>query len=251
MMYVTFKELGRKGRLGNQLFQIAAVVGTARRLGKIAALPPSTSLSATYSEFKFKRVLPLIPPIGMIWAHHSDEDYFEYRAIENVGNNINLSGYYQSKKYWEHCEDEIRDLFTIDRHSQIDLSNYVGIHVRRGDYLRFSNCYHQLFEEDYYRRAMELFPGEKFIIFSDDIEFCKNNLQGGNIHYSEEMNEINDLYRMTQCKGLIMANSSFSWWGAYLGDPNRKIVAPKAWFGPELKHLNTKDLYLPEWELCE
>lgn len=134
--------------------------------------------------------------------------------------------YLQSEEYFENCKDEIRELYSTG----IGYSNYVSIHVRRGDYVG-NKFYFDLFSEGYYERAMFLFPGEKFIVFSDDVEWCKTQEIFKDCAFSEGNSEVEDMNLMASCKSNIIANSSFSWWAAWLNpNPAKEVVAPKNWF---------------------
>lgn len=131
--------------------------------------------------------------------------------------------YVQNPAYFEHYKDDIRTLFG-DGIGKIDK---VGIHVRRGDYVN-NSFYVDLTQTDYYQKAMAMFPDEQFLVFSDDIEWCKQQDIFKNCSFSEGHDEITDMNMLASCKGVIMANSSFSWWGAYLS--KGKIIAPKAYY---------------------
>lgn len=131
--------------------------------------------------------------------------------------------YVQDPEYFEHCKDDIRAMFGAGI-GHIDM---VAIHVRRGDYVH-NPFYVDLMETPYYEDAMALFPGEDFLVFSDDVEWCKKQKIFKDCEFSEGKDEIEDLNLMASCKGVIMANSSYSWWAGYLS--NGKVVAPKEWY---------------------
>lgn len=136
--------------------------------------------------------------------------------------------YLQDSKYFGHYRDEL-----MERWGQnIGFTNFVGIHVRRGDYV--NNTFHwDLSETDYYDKAMCLFTDKKFIVFSDEIEWCKTQETFKDCAFSEGNDEIEDFNMMASCESLIIANSSYSWWAAYLNpNPNKRIIAPKedTWF---------------------
>ena len=130
----------------------------------------------------------------------------------------------------------------------------VALHIRRGDFLRNSGNHHNL-ELEWYARALDKFDlgGRQVAIFSDDPAWCKQQklfadddkflISEGNSHYT-------DLAMMSLCTGHIIANSTFSWWGAWLAD-SKEVIAPKTWFGPDNAHLDTKDLYPDHWEVLE
>lgn len=127
--------------------------------------------------------------------------------------------YVQDEMYFEKYKDEIKHLW---RHG-IEKINQVSIHVRRGDYVH-NPFYVDLYNTDYYEKAMAQFPEADFLVFSDDIEWCKRQDIFKGCEFSEGRNEVDDLNLMASCEGHIIANSSFSWWAAYLG--GGKTVAP-------------------------
>ena len=148
--------------------------------------------------------------------------------------------YLQDPKYFDDKRAEIRELFGIDIPEPLDM---VAIHIRRGgnpinpNEPNYSDnpFYINLIDDGYYERAMALFPDADFLIFSDDIEWCKNYPSFAGCEFSEGKTELEDLNLMASCKGIIMGNSSFSWWGAYLGSDDKKVVAPKGWYSDNIE----------------
>ena len=144
--------------------------------------------------------------------------------------------YVQDEKYFEKCADEIKELFGHG----IGFLPYIGIHVRRAanpinpDEPKYSEnpFYVNLSETDYYERAIELFPGKQFLIFSDDTEWCKEKWgKNDRFQVMEGQTELEDFNMLASCSSIIMANSSFSWWASYLcPNPSKHIVAPKNWY---------------------
>ena len=146
-------------------------------------------------------------------------------------------GYVQSKKYWEKHAPTIRAMYS-DGISYVDK---VSLHIRRGDYVD-NPFYVDLWKTDYYKKAIELFPNDKFIVFcrdnqgwetdKEDRQWCRDNLTpllGDRFELPPKENtEWEDLNLMASCKHHIGANSSFSWWASYLG--NGMSVFPKAWY---------------------
>ncbi len=140
--------------------------------------------------------------------------------------------YVQSEDYFEGYGDEIKALYS-DGIGSID---QVAIHVRRGKNpilptepaYSENSFYVNLMETGYYEKAMQEFPGEKFLVFSDDIEWCKKQPIFDGCDFSEGNDEVTDMNLMASCKGIIMANSSYSWWAAYLS--RGKVVAPLEWY---------------------
>jgi hypothetical protein len=126
-------------------------------------------------------------------------------------------------------------------------TNTVSLHVRRTDYVT-SNGYHPVQSIEYYKNAIDIIGDYDYIfVFSDDIQWCKDNLKFKNMVFMEGFSDIEDLHIMSLCQNNIIANSSFSWWGAWLNiHPEKKIIAPTNWFG-EQANLNTSDMIPSDW----
>lgn len=156
---------------------------------------------------------------------------FQFSALYAYSKENNHDYYCQDEKYFKKYEEDIRKMFG----NGIEEIDAVSIHVRRGDYLLIphSEFHTNLCDTDYYERAIAMFPKEKFIVFSDDIGWCKNYFRGKNFEFSEEKDEIKDFNKQASCRHHIIANSSWSWWCAYLGRFNfSKVVCPREdkWF---------------------
>lgn len=185
------------------------------------------------------------------------EPNFHYNQIPYTkGTNLLLDGGFQSEKYFENNKEKIIDLFKITpeieaviRESIPDIENLVSIHVRRGDYVG-QEQYHPLTTREYYQRAVETIGKDKtYLVFSDNPDMCYNLLDFiTNVLYISAEADWMEFYTMSMCGDNIIANSSFSWWAAYLNtNPNKKVVAPDKWFGPAYNHFNTKDLLPETW----
>jgi hypothetical protein len=233
---ISFKELGNMGRLGNQLFQIATTVALALRNDDQYVFP----IWSEENNFN-------------LWDCYSNkiesknihiEPYFHYSPIK-YRPDLNLQGFYQSEKYFDDCKDIIHNLLTPRIGFAIKYDT-TAIHVRRGDYLNLKKEYAQL-DLEYYAKAIKETKTSKYLVFSDDISWCKENFKGEQYEFSEGKSPVEDLALMLACENQIIANSSFSWWGAYLNkNPSKIVVAPKNWFGPALNH-DTKDLIPESW----
>lgn len=155
--------------------------------------------------------------------------------------------YVQDEANFRDYKDEIRTLFG----GNIEPIDMVSLHVRRGDYLN-NPFYVNLTETDYYERAMELFPNAKFLVFcadrqsgsddSADMKWCTEYFQGKQFEFYQGTNEIDDFNKMAGCKGHIGANSSFSWWAAYVS--GHKAVFPKQWFSDGVQRISTPDNFI-------
>lgn len=178
--------------------------------------------------------------------------YYQEKNInfdENVfrlTDNFCLDGYWQSWKYFDAYADIIRKDFTLKIDylnkidgkllAQINGSNSVAIHVRRGDYVTNQNVnkFHGICNKEYYDQAVEFLKNNvknpKFFVFSDDPGWCKNEFDADFFIVSNYPGW-HDLWLMSKCKHQIIANSSFSWWAGWLNDNNNKyVVVPKRWF---------------------
>jgi len=148
---------------------------------------------------------------------------FQFAFMYSYAKKYDNDYYFQDAEWFRDVDLDIKSIYS----QNIVPIDQVAIHVRRGDYVG-NPFYVQLWKTNYYERAMELFPQEKFLVFSDDIEWCKAHFIGKQFEFSEGNDEVTDLNLMAGCKGVIMANSSFSWWGAYLS--KGKVIAPKEWY---------------------
>jgi hypothetical protein len=234
---ITFSQLGRQGRLGNQLWQIAATIATAKKYNLPYAFP-----KWEYEPF-FNLHNCFTDTIRISKTYQ--EPHFHFAPIPH-GSDLDLSGYFQSYKYFADYDQIIKDIFEF-RNPAPPQKNTTSIHVRRGDYVNLSEYHSDLSITNYYEKTIAILDTEKYLIFSDDIEFCKKKFIGNRFSFVEGGNPASDLALMSACKNQIIANSSFSWWAAYLNkNPNKNVMAPKVWFGPKLPH-NTKDLLPENW----
>lgn len=179
-----------------------------------------------------------------------------------ISGDLLLVGYWQSEKYFAAFADEIRSEFGLrdspsDRNreliEQMRATNSLSLHVRRGDYVssEATNRFHGVMPIAYYRDAVRAVteragPVEIFV-FSDDIDWCKREIEipGRQLHFVDHNTRgSEDMRLMSSCRHHILANSSFSWWGAWLNlDPGKVVVAPARWF--QEPSVDTSD-FLPE-----
>lgn len=187
---------------------------------------------------------------------------FDPKILQAPANCI-LIGYWQSEKYFNDSSAEIRREFEfkpsvkngLQKLSQkIMESNSVSVHFRRGDYVRNSviNQIHGLCDLNYYKNALDLilqkYSDLKLFVFSDDLNWAKENFKTDcEMNFMDNSGSaISDMYLMSLCKHHIIANSSFSWWGAWLGaSPQKIVIAPKMWF--KLASRDSSDILPPSW----
>lgn len=191
------------------------------------------------------------------------EDTFKIIKKEVLSNECYYDGYWQSEYYFDSIADLIRrDLqlnFELDEankiiENQINNSASVSLHIRRGDYLAVSSNakIYNVCSLEYYQSAMNYLNDKykelTFFIFSDDISWAKENFKNGNFKIVDinQNNPHADLYLMSKCKHNIIANSSFSWWGAWLNSfEDKVVVSPKKWYKDSTTNKNAINSIIP------
>lgn len=227
-------------KLGNALFKLAAAYALALRNNDTFLLP-----KWRYSEF-FKKV-PAYQGESIKHIYQTQEYHYKpIPYIQDMAIRIQGAGCFQSENYFSDYANDVRDFLTprCDKKFPFADSITCSIHVRRGDYVHLQNSF-PLLTMDYYNFciAFTSFKNIKFIVFSDDISWCKSNFKG-DFFFVEGNTDIEDLCWMTQCTHNIIANSSFSWWGAWLNsNPNKVVYAPKVCF----YGIDTKDYIPANW----
>ena len=237
-----------QGGLGNRLFQISATYSIAKKQNKlllISELSLNEHSNIDYKKNIFNKLIFCNKlPINSFIIFENNEP-LPFIDIPNYEfNNLLIYGYFQNEKYFIDYKDEIIKLFEIEQERLLyltnkykNLKNSCFIHIRRGDYLKFSDIYYfdlKLYYEKCIKIMQEKYNNCLFCIFSDDIEYCKNykTFKSINAIFIEDENELNSLYLMSLCHlGGICTNSTFSWWGAYLNKNNDKtVIFPNKWF---------------------
>jgi len=251
---ITFPLLGYWGRLGNQMFQYAALMGFAKKHDYEFGI--CFNHANVYGGFaNHKERLQLLDCFELSCEDTKGglhETTLEEVSVEHdLPDNINLHGYYQSEKYFKHIENEIRQEFFFKKEIRekaaaiLPQDVCVSVHVRRGDYVNLSHIHTNLGAE-YYKNSLDHFEGYKPVFISDDIEWCKDEFS--NIQdavFVESESEYVDMCVMTMCNAHVIANSSFSWWGSWLGQG--ETIAPKQWFTGEQGPTEWEDVYCEGW----
>jgi len=241
---ISYSKLGEYGRLGNQMFQIAATIAHSRKMNEDYVIPDWKYDKYFEGQFNMGKPVNTTP---------FNEPRFHYSELNHK--NIDLVGYYQSDKYFNEYESIIRELFTPKKDilekfkKSYSFEDSVSFHIRRTDYLGKMD-YHPVQSLEYYDEGLKYIRSKKNIkkiyIFSDDIDWCKENIKYENIIFIEGQLDVEDMFLMSLCENNITANSSFSWWSSWLNTNEDKIViAPEKWFG-NIANINTKDLYRNE-----
>jgi len=240
--------------LGNQLFKIASIYGISKLHNKEYRInncikSPHNKKNLDYNKSIFRNVqfdkLDTSLPYETFYETQPNET--KYIDIPSTNKHLLLYGYFQNEKYFINYKQEIYNLFKIENERKEyltskynNLTNTYFIHVRRGDYLNNGNSMHYFDYTKYYENCFELFPKDAtYLLFSDDIQYCKNLelFKNKNINYVENEDEINSLYLMSMCElGGIACNSTFSWWGSYLNENlNKHVTFPDKWFNNDWK----------------
>lgn len=251
---------------GNQLFMYACGYTIAKRLSTSLLLDISYLDNSTLRKYELNRLnikykfifttrkqkyYPLkvvYRKLYHVWLHIKGFHFFKEKQnyiynpdFEQLKSQTYLYGYWQTEKYFKDYRSDILKMFTPNYPISTGCKEYikmaeqcysVAIHVRRGDYVNLGIC----LDQSYYHKALlkikEMVKTPQFFIFSDNIEFAKQLFEGGNgdisfVQYSSENSTLEDLFIMKSCKHIIMANSSYSWWAAWLNDnPNKIVIHP-------------------------
>lgn len=189
--------------------------------------------------------------------YHYDKNFFKCKK------NVFLKGVWQSEKYFKPFIPQITNSLqlkeslvtsVLEKANTIQSEKSISVHIRHGDYLKNQAIlnWHGVLEKEYYLTGIKKLMSlgcEKIYYFTDDILWVENELNStipGEIISKNTKSHYEDFFLMQQCQHNIIANSSFSWWAAYLNpNPNKIVIAPKNWFNKA--PLNTKDLYPQEW----
>lgn len=273
-----------QGGLGNQMFQYAAGKALAIKHNTELKLDINwfSNIEEVHTPRKFEL---LIFDITENFASNSEIAKFQdkkiikfviknkKRIIEksfnfdpeilNLPNNVYLEGYWQAENYFKSIEKIIRKDFSFKSHlegknreiSKLMQDNSVSLHVRRSDYVNNpeTNSFHGTCNLDYYSKAINLIAQKvnnpKIFVFSDDMEWVRKNLnipyQTYFIEWNKDENSFEDMRLMSLCSYNIIANSSFSWWSAWLNqNPDKIVIAPQKWFN--LPEINTHQDLIPE-----
>jgi len=259
---IGFNALGQLGRLGNQMFQYASLKGISANRRYNICIPLSQNKNEwtdhqLNSAFKMSTLNQLnyqyIDPNRPIMIENQFS--FDEKLFNECPDWVTLQGFFQSEKYFKHIRDQLLTDFEfcdniLEPAKQVvsNWNNPIALHIRRTDYV--TNPNHTTLSLEYYEKALDYFDDHsEVIIFSDDPKWCLQQklFDSDRFLVSETNNSYLDMCLMTLCSGHIIANSSFSWWGAWLSN-SKKIIAPSGWFrGSNNEHLDTKDLIPENW----
>jgi hypothetical protein len=281
---ITFHKLGELGRLGNQLFQYAALKGLASKNGYEVKIPNPQTMSwhgqvSLLDKFNIECEYATQYDMNTLQNLYEEPTWQKYDdKFFNVPDNTTLEGFFQSTFYFEHIESQIKKELTpkdeyLDKGKEYIQSlkdeykcEIVSVHVRRGDNMTNGQTeLIQAFEpggmyEQYFNNAKKVFDGKKvkFLIFtggqrfnednSTDVEWCKNFFKGDEFLFSEGQSQIDDFCRIMLCDHNILSHaSSFGWWAAYVNpNPNKIVVVPE-YYSPDSPTLKREKFYPKEF----
>jgi hypothetical protein len=215
--------------------------------------------------FQLLRRKVLKKPRQLSSRYYKEKTFAFDENIYSIQDDVYFDGYWQSQKYFEDYRIDLLEIFTLKNplheitkkyELKINNSDSVSLHVRRGDYVTDSktNSVHGTcnlaFYKDSVLKIKSVITDPKFFIFSDDLHWVKENFdflaEKELIELPKEIPDHEELYLMSRCQHNIIANSTFSWWGAWLNqNPNKIVIAPKKWFNDST--IDTSDLIPPSW----
>lgn len=275
---ISYDLLAAPGQIGNQMFKYAALKGIAHNKSYEYLIPPSkrylnnnkvankayrrlTKYSyQNHDLFYFfdikKKYKNKIKFSNFENSVSSSGINFDKKLFEQCPDNVNIYGYFQSYEYFKNIKEEIKEDFSFKNkfiRSAKKIFNITkpdtAIHIRRGDYL--TNPNHFFIGEDYYLKALEKFEKNcNFIVFTDDPAWVSKHKLFNSDKFVIANNYTNslpplDMLLMSYCESHIIANSTFSWWGAWLSGSNN-VYYPKNWYKDSNENIST--LLLPEWK---
>jgi len=251
-----------KGGLGNQLFQISTAICKAEKEDTGIAINYNFRHLVTqgnhpnnYKDNLYKK----IPTTQTAPDYIVREQGFAYTPLPN-GKDMTLDGYFQSEKYFPNYREKLNKVFCFPDNIKEKINKsfaklnkkILGIHIRLGDFYKVHTNVHFVCTKNYYTNALKKFNLDEYVVIvtTDEPENFQRYLPTDNYILCNSKNEIEDLYLLSQCDDLIISNSTFSWWGAYLGKAKKRVCVPEKWFasdGPK----DYQDIYNESWEKVE
>lgn len=265
-----------QGGLGNQMFQVTAARALAQRLGTKVFLDRSTLLADPKRSFA-------LSPFGISANIGVRDRWFRFRlrqgkvpvvleprfgwweGFDALVDDVMLEGFWQGYRYVERAGSKVDQWFSQPlqrrrwlqaRYPALSSENAVSVHIRRGDYVecRETAEKHLICDQSYFDRAVDAIrtkvPESRLYVFSDDVAWAKDwaREQADCVVISgdTELRDVDELFLMSQCCHHILSNSTFSWWGAWLGRyENSVVLAPDRWFAN--CEVEVDDLLPPHW----
>ncbi len=275
-----------QGGLGNQLFQYATGLAISLRSGMVLKIDLEWYKRNTDRKFLIDRFntvsdfasaleiqqakgvsdtwfIKFLRKLGIQKSPILEEsDSYRLRSLK-PGQPVYMRGYWQSPAYFEEYANEIMTQFSLKQWTPpvlelkilIESAQSVGVHIRRGDYVSnpASAAFHGVLEWTYYEKALALLK-ERYgdficFVFSDDHVYAKQKFEAySNTYFISGLNDEEELILLSRCKHQIIANSTFSWWAAWLNpNPDKVVIAPRLWFADAVKNTTTDHLLPATW----
>ena len=277
--------IGSNGRLGNQMFQYASMRGIAAARQYDWVVPPAdydhTANYALFETFNMSTVKPKNIGFARGQMVQENDHCFSQDFFDECPDNSTLEGFFQTEKYFKNVEDDIRTDFTFKNDYLKPCKEYIDsietppifLHIRQADNIGREQ-FHPILPISFFEDALKNWSEDiPCFVFTDDIDWCKSQefFQQDRFLFNDNVERYDyvcmdglgnmqhsllpqvDLCLMSLCSGGIVANSSFSWWGAWLQNDRGKVVAPdpKKWFGTSMTHLDTSDIVPDRWTIQE
>lgn len=273
--YAMYKSLEKKGKLvklDSKSFYETKKEHNGYELERIFDIKPNKPTKEDLEKFDENNISTLLKIKRKLFGDkkfvYDTKEYVFNKDVYKLKNSY-LNGYWQSIKYFEGIENDIKKDFRFKNQldnknleilNEIENSNSISIHIRRGDYMSPENynMYGCIATPTYYKKAIKVIEEKvenpTFFVFSNDMDWVKKNIQINSRVFYIDINSGNGSYKdmqlMSNCKHNIIANSSFSWWGAWLNENKNKIViAPKKWINREDVDSNKIELFCEGWTL--
>lgn len=257
---ITFSKFGHHGNLGNQLHQLASLIGFSEKYNCELALP-GWQYAAYFQHPPKQQSVQTELAIEESEYHYTSEFWDAYENDFKT-KNVDITGWLQTEKYWQHCREKVYNSLQFEtrfeekiklKFKKVLQEETIAVSIRRGDFITNPNFY--LLPMEYYFGALqEYFPDHhkyNVLFFSDDLNYCAAHIKHfSNFYFATGLNGIEQLCLMRNCQHFIISNSSFSWWGAMLGEQNKnaKIIrSPYQLAGELLERFDTKDYYPERW----
>lgn len=248
------------GGLGNQMFQIANCITRAKENGasvflrKNSYTPLQGKNTSSYINNIFRK-LNFVDELPSTLRISEKSFSFHSQPIPKL-TNVEFYGYFQSSKYFQNNQEEIKNLFLpnpefvktyIGIFPQLNEKNTVSIHVRRGDYTNNPHI-HPSIGISYIKECLRIIGKfSHILVFSDDHDWCEKNIKEKNVTFVKLQNDWEELWVMSLCNHNIISNSTFSWWASFLNqNTDKKVFCPSVWFGPG-GYQDYQDIYVEGW----
>jgi len=239
------------GGLGNQLFQVAAGYSYSKKYDTEFYIDSSTWVGGQgrngyeykdtiFKNFKFSNDYPR----SVILYQEPKFNFSEIGRLKMERYSLCLNGYFQSIKYFEDYQDEFKKKLTL---AKVDTSfikeKNVAFHIRRGDYLYYKDIHH-ICDTNYFNKCFEMFEGYQINVFTDSPNYVLEEFKDKDFNLIKTRSELNDLILIGMHDNVVCSNSTFSWWGSFLGKRKEQIIVPSKWFldGRDHEDIYRKDM---------